>query len=402
MDRMAQELVDAVVEEVGLQSPATLFALSCVARRFRVPSQRCIFRNLTLSVNSYIWDASDATLQGSPHIFEYVQELHIDLDLADTCVHRPLPATLRLLSRVMNLTITGCYYNHNWEWGSLPEDFRDAFISLFTLPTLRTLALKYCDGVPAALVHRALASYKEVTFVDIGTITSDEMRFPRSSTEFGHKFIDHVILDYFPKSTPTFHDLMCNTLPKYSVQHLEINVRRVQTIDERLVANLADSIQQLTLAYNRALPADPGTACAYANSLAPYGLYPDPVDAFGAFNIPTLPHLRHLYIVHFRMQALDLPDCLTHLLQDLPVRAAALENMTIAIDAEYEGSAKLLDGHHCPELDHALTHLPCLRDAHFSVCCDDATEFDDYICDSLPLADEAGRLSFSRRQKPSE
>ncbi|KAJ7623024.1 hypothetical protein DFH06DRAFT_758923 [Mycena polygramma] len=397
MDRLAQELVDAVVEEVRLQSPATLFALSCVARRFRVPSQRRIFRTLRLRLRN-LWDVSD-----SPLLLQYVRDLRIHLDFVDTNVHHPLAKAFRLLGRVTHLSIVAIWDDRSWDWATLPKYFQEALVSLFTLPTLQGFVLHRCTGVPASLIRHAVETYTDVAFLDIGEITSDAMQFPPTARVAGSRYrlLDHLIVDYSSVTIRDSHALLWNTLATSAIRlgHLEIPFKgseRIGFTDEVRLDLLieffekhSETMQQLTLPYN---PLDRYNV---------FGLSAFPTASLVTFPVTELPRLRRLNL-KFTMWKLDLPDSLTRLLPHLPVRTPSLETLNIAIDAAHERSPKLLDGHNRPELDHALTHLPRLREAHFCVCCDDATEFDDCIRDSLPLANEAGLLSFSRRQKPSK
>lgn len=144
---LPQELVDAILEElVGPAAHKSLKACSMVSRSFVLPSQRRLFRFLTL--NSKTVGIASSRFTERPHLASYVRDLHVDMHLNTKLHQHSLLTTFRLLNKVQRMAISS-YSWQTWAWDSLPDEFRDAFVSLLTLPSLRCFAMTRCRGAPS-------------------------------------------------------------------------------------------------------------------------------------------------------------------------------------------------------------------------------------------------------------
>ncbi|KAJ6566549.1 hypothetical protein B0H19DRAFT_1066839 [Mycena capillaripes] len=102
MSLLPQELIDAILDELcGTAINTTLKSCSLVAHAFLVPSQRRLFRFLTLTSKT-VPIVSSGFIE-RPHLASYVRDLHIDLHLTTKYYQIPLLITLRLLNKLADL-----------------------------------------------------------------------------------------------------------------------------------------------------------------------------------------------------------------------------------------------------------------------------------------------------------
>ncbi|KAJ7652512.1 hypothetical protein DFH06DRAFT_1134495 [Mycena polygramma] len=94
MATLPQELIDAIVDEVGDNS--SLKTCSLVGNAFRQPSQRILLHSLTLGEYDKPFTVALAFLRESPHIAPYITRLHCTLPTVDTA-----PGEIQALSAIL-------------------------------------------------------------------------------------------------------------------------------------------------------------------------------------------------------------------------------------------------------------------------------------------------------------
>ncbi|KAJ6551797.1 hypothetical protein B0H19DRAFT_1378444 [Mycena capillaripes] len=146
-----QELIDAIVKHVP---DSSLAACSLTATAFVAPSQRRLFRWISLSgVPEY--ERIVRSLASSPHLGKYVRHLALHIQgIPDD--YAPLKSILPLFSEIERLSIGGDFRTGTNEMARNP-----CLIDLLSLPTLRSFALDRVS-VSYALISRALSTFEEV------------------------------------------------------------------------------------------------------------------------------------------------------------------------------------------------------------------------------------------------
>ncbi|RDB16184.1 hypothetical protein Hypma_003322 [Hypsizygus marmoreus] len=180
---MPQELLDKIVDELH-GDDATLKTCALASRSLLQCSQSHIFSIICLS-NSALCTRLHNALVANPHISQYIQELEvIDIDpwLTDD---RNLPIILNAISALQCLafgTERGYY-----PWGDIPEDTKDALMSLFHLQSLTKVSLfGVCRlsmdflAVPNHLrsldiTRTLLSTHFESSVLDVTGITADSL-----------------------------------------------------------------------------------------------------------------------------------------------------------------------------------------------------------------------------------
>lgn len=251
---LPQELVDAILEELaGPAAHKSLKACSTVSRSFVLPSQRRLFRFLTL--NSKTVGIASSRFTERPHLASYVRDLHVDMHLNTKLHQHSLLTTFRLLNKVQRMAISS-YSWQTWAWDSFPDEFRDAFVSLLTLPSLRCFAITRCRGVPLALIRHALASYKEVGLLVAGIDVNEKIDLFPGPTSADGKSLTHLLLNYAPSQNPEFHARMIAegiTAPSTCLDHLELAVPVQGSLGglEKIALNHSSSLQHLVINFWR-------------------------------------------------------------------------------------------------------------------------------------------------------
>ncbi|KAJ6452042.1 hypothetical protein C8R45DRAFT_1083505 [Mycena sanguinolenta] len=285
--------------------------ISGVSRAFVIPGQRRLFRRLTLATGTIV--SLSENLSQSPHFCSYVRELTLNIHIRPDDIQAPLAKTI-------------------------PLELKSALISLLSLPTVSALALVRCSRVPAGLISRALASYKDVVLhvkaidvehegISIGTPK------PRKPNPLRHL----ALLDYSPAATPSVHALLLRPEMKAATAHL----------------------QHLKIA----LPAE---------------LHRDGLNIISEY----APSLRQLIIPFYRSSSF------AGMFSDLP-----LTSVTARFASALYPSASAAD--------EALGRLAHLREVRFIVVCEssrapDKDEVHKQIRDNLPRTNAAGILSFPK------
>ncbi|KAF7368782.1 hypothetical protein MVEN_00203300 [Mycena venus] len=160
MPDFPQELIDAIVEDVPYTS---LAACSLTATAFVAPGQRGLFRWMSLS-DIRLYERAAQLLASSPHLGRYVRMLALNIgEIPKDYIH--LKAILPLFSELERLSIGG---NIPASRFANQMDFNPCLYDLFSIPTLRCLALDRLVFVPLPLISRALVSFEQVI---LSTIT---------------------------------------------------------------------------------------------------------------------------------------------------------------------------------------------------------------------------------------
>ncbi|KAJ7479126.1 hypothetical protein FB451DRAFT_1240668 [Mycena latifolia] len=371
MVALAQELVDAIIDELGAnnglenQDYASLHACSLVACAFVAPTQRHLFRRLALTRQNRALNEArakvaqrSALLSSSPHLATYVRDLTLQIDLFSD-----------------RLVIRGGAR----KWGELPADLRTALVALFSLQGLRCVALDCFSGVPASIIRYALSSFKEVSLTSIyissdGDLPAahqlDQTSFPSTAV------LDHLVLDYPPDVSTALHALLLGNEITDSLghlRHLEVTLNSWTYLSAfaSIVLKYSHSIQHLAIDFER-LP-------------------------WNALALPSLPRLRILTL-KATVGELKTPNSVLMVIASLPSCMPNIEVVNILIyistGSTYSDFIRLA------EVDAALMKLPQLREVHFHVTFSfgsgQITNFESLMRQTLHRASGANLLTFSR------
>ena len=142
MESLAQELIDAIIEEVYLSSqfarsmPLNLRATSLVCRSWLPTSQRLLFQSVDLT---HLQPRNLQQLYGalleSPHLADYIKRLSVVSSLAVPPSSGIIPFLLRL-NKVEHITFI-ISEDGLTLWNDKDLDFKQAIVRIFQLPTLR-------------------------------------------------------------------------------------------------------------------------------------------------------------------------------------------------------------------------------------------------------------------------
>ncbi|KAJ7253167.1 hypothetical protein C8J57DRAFT_1519469 [Mycena rebaudengoi] len=278
---------------------------------------------------------SNATrgLPQTPHLAAYVRNLRIK---AYAGVNPTLARILPLFGGVTHLVVDANQVveaNQRFR----PHLHWTIFPPLLRLPNLLCLGLLHCSGVPTSFIHSALSSFREVALINVD-LHEDNCPVTYSDTFRSHKTLDRLILDCSPRKDTVLAALMrCkDSLP--DIEHLE--------------------------------------------------LFAHKQDLLGGCEVACL-----------NIQGHGFCDTMTA----LPTRMPNIENLIIVLDAPF--GPKFYRQLRRSVAD-ALSHLPHLREVHIRVSVehydleeddDDELPFDTYIRESRSIAQEAGRVTFSKR-----
>ncbi|KAJ7624093.1 hypothetical protein DFH06DRAFT_1481689 [Mycena polygramma] len=388
MDRLAQELIDAIVDEVAATNHwceppnrKDLEACALVGRTFLVPSQRQLFQSLKLKVECRVFGQLAVGLSAAPHLGSYIRDLHVDHGLCwckccdDFKLNRgpfaaleidpfALATIVTLLSRVRRLVISSS------KWGDADES-HNALNSIMCLPSLRCIGFIYGRDVPVSLVAQALAGYEEVALVDCDLDhTHTTCTFlPKDGAYCTARPLTRLALALRPSATGGIGDLMSDDLAGswQHLQQLHVLVRKDGSLNglEKLALTCSDSLQHLRIHLD-----------AY---------HDNPVD------LPHIPALRFLTL-QAKVRKLRVPHSVMTMMATLPEHMPNVEVVHVVVDAEFEDYP---DTSHRPLTDSALKRLARLREVHFDISVMKETlGFD--VNKKLPMASEAGLLSVSR------
>ncbi|KAJ7624046.1 hypothetical protein DFH06DRAFT_756114 [Mycena polygramma] len=365
MVELAQELIDTIVDEVAatqnwfdLTDHKSLKACALVARTFRVPSQRRLFRCLTLSKGALKKIAPG--LAAAPHICAYVYDLSVNSLYSETDPKDEiaLATIFMLLSRVRRLVISG-----RFQWQT--EEFCAGLISILSLPSLRCFGLLSCEHVPETLLFQALRHYEQVVVRG-----SD---FKESCKAF---------------ELPSAH---C-TAPLHRLALMRCSVHGLAASDLMVREDIVASFQNLRHLGLAALDVLMRIAAKYLDSLQTLEIYFDTGHDL-AIDPPDMPALRFLTL-QAEVIALRIPASFVAIMAALPERMPNVEIVTLLLDGELDSRRQ--DSSLAPA-DRALKALPNLRKVHFEAHAAWTIElFIEATTAHLPMAHNAGLLSFSQ------
>ncbi|KAF7354270.1 hypothetical protein MVEN_01115000 [Mycena venus] len=372
MPVLPQELIDAILAELaGPAAHRTLKACSLVARSFVTASQRGLFRFLTLTSKTV--GIVSTRFSDRPHLALYVRDLHVDIHMNTKLYQTPLLKTFQLLKKVQRLAISS-YSWQTWDsWASFSDEFRETFLSLLKLPSLRCFALTRCRGVPIGLIRHALTSYKEVGLLVTGIDVHQEIELPSSAPGENGKSLTHLLLNYAPAQNAAFHSLMVGdeiTASLTHLRHLELAVPVQGSLGglEVIASKYSSSLQHLVINF--------------------WQRHDHPI------NLPSLPSLEILTL-KASVGRLRIPVAILSTMISLPSCTPHLEILNIIVDAEYDGSGKVVDQYNVCEVETALENLPRLREVNWGIFSDDVVAFEERVQRVLPCASAAGLFSFS-------
>ncbi|KAJ6452751.1 hypothetical protein C8R45DRAFT_637895 [Mycena sanguinolenta] len=388
MFHLPAELVELVFDEIDAY--LDLKTLTLVSRAFVASGQCRLFRSMTLTTDTIVGLTN--ALSQSPHFGTYVHDLYLNLHVRPDDIQSALAQAIRPLSKVRRVTISALRGEPwlFWSWDGCSKDLKSALISLFSLPTMRSLALVRCCGVPAALVSHAITCYEEVILqvADLDVAKSKiNFKKTRGTTPLKHL----VLLDYSPAATPDVHVVLLRAEAKAAsahLQHLEITLPTpLQARDGlRIVAEYASSLQKLTVKFYRD------------------AFHETSSRALTQIDLPTLPQLRSLdlraSIPSFIRNCM--PDPLLLLIAGLPSLTPKLEFLNIDLTAIAANVPSAPDPALAADEGLMRLHVSHLREVHFMVAFASGTSYSlphkqrvrSKIQEILPHANAAGILSF--------
>ncbi|KAF7377209.1 hypothetical protein MSAN_00140600 [Mycena sanguinolenta] len=391
MFHLPVELVGLILDEIDEHTD--LKTLTLVSRTFAGPSQYRLFRSMTLAMDTVVGLSN--ILSQSPHIGPYVHDLHININILSGGIQASLAPAIRPLSKVRHVTISALRGQPwlFWSWNACSKDLKTALISLLSLPTIHSLALVRCCGVPAALISHAISCYENVILqvADLD-VAKRKINFgkPREPNPLKHL----VLLDYSPAVTPDVHAVLLRPEVKAAAAHLQhLKITLPLPLQARdglhIISEYAPSLQQLTIEFYRD---------AFRDTLS---------RALTQINLPALPRLRSLNLRASIPLHVGIPDPLLLLIASLSALTPNLEFFNIdltVIPFRAPNRPKAQD----PSALAADEALVCLRLAHLrevrlmvaigpeaSYYSQGILHVRSKIQDILPRANAAAILSFS-------
>ncbi|KAJ6561355.1 hypothetical protein B0H10DRAFT_1151257 [Mycena sp. CBHHK59/15] len=261
MSPIPPELIAAIVDELA-DDRESLKVCSLVATAFCAPSQSFIFRSIWLHRENWRFytpeehvhyqgtSVSLGTIQGchillenSPHLAAYIRDLTIDLP-DSTSEDLPLEHILMASLNIERFVISGLFVS----WTDLSPSLVTALQGVMAQPTLTHLHLLSIHGLPFAPVVRALSAQK-VLSVYSTTLANDgsESQFhpPRTGR------LERLILAAGGNRcyTQIYELLLSPRSP--NLAHVTQLSLKFDTYSFRLLAVVAETLQQLTVDYNR-------------------------------------------------------------------------------------------------------------------------------------------------------
>ncbi|KAJ7478311.1 hypothetical protein FB451DRAFT_1557022 [Mycena latifolia] len=374
MVALAQELIDAIVDEVALTDKseytdsATLKACSLAARTFVAPSQRHLFRLLTLTPTTAAKMFRRFT--ASPHLAAYFRDITVDLWFLTDYI-RHLVSIFPLLTGVRRL-ISRCPVN--WDWRSFPANFRAALVALLFLPALQCVAFIGYSGVPSFIIRHLLLSCKQVllsdVYIDPGDklfpITRDDSRTASPCAASLH----HLTLG---SSSTSLHTLILG-------DDIAPQLKRLRHLE--LCASISGSLSELAI-----------IALRYSCTIQHLGLH----FHEGSYDGIELPELPNVPILTLTVPMQNLAPVFSAIIC-LPERMPRLQTVMIVFDKYVPGAPSWI---HRPEVDRAFTNLPHLRQVHFSLPPAPSHRFvlhsANWLRAQFPMAYDAALLTSSER-----
>ncbi|KAF7377211.1 hypothetical protein MSAN_00140800 [Mycena sanguinolenta] len=367
MADLPQELVDLVFDVTD--ASADLKSWTLVSHTFVLPGQRRLFRRLTLRTDTIVSLSKCIAL--SPRIGSYVSDLQLNFQdrFKFAEAQTSLAQAIRLLPKVDHVTISAPEY---WSfWNACSTELQAEIISLLSLPTIHSLAFVRCYRVPAFLISRAIACYKEVVLqvkgIDAG-LQAINFGIPRKSEPLNRL----VLLDYSPAATPAVHALLLRPEAKAALGrlwHLKITLPLARD-SLVIVSEYAAFLQHLTITFHR-----PGIL-----------LDPRSSRVLPLLNLPVLPQLRSLNLQPYVSSFAGIPDPLLLLVAGLPSLTPRLELLDITLTSV---TARFTSAPYpsASAADEALMCLSHLRKVRFLVIFESLTAYRNVYVPHLDLTD---------------
>ncbi|KAJ6585100.1 hypothetical protein B0H19DRAFT_1249996 [Mycena capillaripes] len=298
----------------------------------------------SFSVSYIQGENPDSRLAGFCREPSYVHDLRlVDAWFGTDPIREVLTSLFPLLTNLCRLAISSPFVD--WNWNTLPVDFRAVFVGLLCVPSLRFLGLAQCTGVPSSIIRHALLTCRQVSLRDVGIFSEDEV-FPS----------DKEITQVYQLSIPVYALLLREEMAPRSLGDVEDLARKS-----------SDSLQHLVVHFREGQ--DPPT------------------------KLPNLPRLRSLTLTASFCQDWVPTSALTTI-ANLPSCAPNIEDINVVVDFAlgHTGHTRATPW---PEVDEALKSLPHLRGAHFHIRRKPQGDIESGTRQMLPLASEAGLLAFS-------
>jgi hypothetical protein len=242
---LPQEIFDAIIEEV--RDSASLTSCALVGTPFLSPSQRNIFRRLSLhrgqSHRHPSLIAAADFFAAYPHLASYVRDLSIELP--DTALDAAaLQVVLRLIQNIERLVVLG----KSVSWKRLGPETASALLDTIALPSLSRLHLFHIQRVPMALIAAAV-SIPIVSFNVVSTNPAEEPEQLHDSVSAPR--LRHLTLLYTGLTVlPICNFLLHPRYPPYTsrVERLEIRIDQFSgEYDQRLLTACAGTLKHLAI-----------------------------------------------------------------------------------------------------------------------------------------------------------
>ncbi|KAJ7749569.1 hypothetical protein DFH07DRAFT_828909 [Mycena maculata] len=173
MVHLAQELVDAIVDDLVARSCSTFFlgALSLTATAFSDSCRRYLFRSMCLS-DSIDFERTFHLLAASPYLGLYFREVEVVL-VPSPSANLPLGHILLALPNVERLV----WNAESIQWQEIPAPVTAAFSQIVGLPSLRHLQFSHDVRTPlpsSVLVHSISSISLRKLVLVVGAIDGDD------------------------------------------------------------------------------------------------------------------------------------------------------------------------------------------------------------------------------------
>ncbi|KAJ7264217.1 hypothetical protein C8J57DRAFT_413313 [Mycena rebaudengoi] len=258
MVNLPQELIETIVDDLHARhGKYSLSACALASRAFLVPSQRCLFRSISLKkmprARTQRVGRSDSVLVGavniftaSPRLAPYVRNLSINITNL-VAIHASLTSLLPLLPNVDEFQLDAARI----AWTSLPPTLTSSLSDFFRQPSLRCLALVSLRDLSSSLVLRWISSFRMLSLTNV-TILRDtgapSITYDDKPAATAH--LDHLILGWPNGPTVTQFVLHPSTIVHLQqLRRLSLHMHSDGTVRgfEKLLLHCAQSLRELEL-----------------------------------------------------------------------------------------------------------------------------------------------------------
>ncbi|KAJ7244682.1 hypothetical protein C8J57DRAFT_1242673 [Mycena rebaudengoi] len=348
MVNLPQELIETIVDDLhAMHGKYSLPACALASRAFLVPSQRCLFRSISLKkiprAGKQRVGRSDNVLVGavniftaSPRLAPYVRNLSINITNL-VAIHASLTSLLPLLPNVEKFQLDAARI----AWTSLPPTLASSLSDFFRQPSLRCLALVSLRDLSSSLVLRWISSFRMLSLTNV-TILSDtgapSIIYDDKPAATAH--LDHLILGWPNGPTVTQFVLHPSTIVHLQqLRRLSLQMHSDGTVRgfEKLLLHCAQSLRELELNLRK--------------------------NHKVSVKLPHLPALRALTLT-CQVPQPYIPDSLISAIENIPHWMPDLEALTLALHPA-SGHNRDLPSRPWAAADDALTQsLPHLHEVN--------------------------------------